>query len=65
MVVTYGDINFYSKIGYKHITEDIVPAPLKLSYLEGWLGQSFISNKIDAIVGKWYCVDALNKASLW
>lgn len=65
LVVTYGDINFYSKTGFKLIAEEIVPAPLKLSYPEGWLGQSLVSDKLDPIAGKSYCVEALNKPNLW
>ncbi len=65
LVVTYGDINFYSKVGFSIISEEIVPAPLKLSYPEGWLGQSLISDKLDPIAGKSYCVEALNKPDIW
>ncbi len=65
LVMTYGDINFYSKIGYKLITEDLIPAPLKLSYPEGWLGQSLVSDRIKPIAGKSFCVEALNKPDLW
>ncbi len=65
LVITYGDINFYSKVGYNIISEEIVPAPLKLSYPEGWLGQSLVSDTIESIAGKSYCVEALNQADLW
>lgn len=65
LVVTYGDINFYSKVGFNIISEDIVPAPLELSQPEGWLGQSLVSDRIDPIAGKSYCVKALNKPDLW
>ncbi len=65
IAVTYGDINFYSKTGFNHITEEILPSPLKLSYPEGWLGQSLVSDKLDRIAGKSYCVEALNKPDMW
>ena len=65
LVVTYGDIIFYSKTGYNQITEKIIKAPLKLSYPEGWLGQSLVNEKLDPILGMSYCVEALNKQSLW
>ncbi|MCQ0112529.1 Predicted N-acetyltransferase YhbS [Zhouia amylolytica] len=64
-LVTYGDINFYSKVGYKPITEEIIPSPLKLSYPEGWLAQSLESEHIKAISGKVYCVEAINRPELW
>jgi len=65
IVITYGDINFYSKVGYKKISEKLIKAPLKLSRPEGWLAQSFISDQIKAIPGNSYCVDALNNPKYW
>ncbi|GAA4842266.1 N-acetyltransferase [Algivirga pacifica] len=65
VVITYGDINFYSKVGYQHITEEVIPAPLKLSYPEGWIAQSLEGDTITSIQGKSYCVAALNNPELW
>lgn len=65
LLVTYGDINFYSKVGYKQITEEIIKAPFKLSYPEGWLAQSLVSSELQPIPGVSFCVDALNNADLW
>ena len=65
IVITYGDPNYYSKVGFSIISEEIVKAPLKLSYPEGWLGQSLVSDIIEPIAGKSYCVEALNKPGLW
>ena len=65
LVLTYGDINFYSKVGFSLITEKIVKAPLKLTYPEGWLGQSLVSDEIEPIAGNSYCIEAFNKPELW
>ncbi len=65
LVFTYGDPNFYSKVGFKQITEKLVKAPFKLSFPEGWLCQSLSSDKIKPISGKSSCVEALNKPDLW
>ncbi len=65
LVVTYGDPNYYSKVGFMQITEEIIKAPLKLTYPEGWLAQSLISNKIKPIKGNSYCVEAFSKPELW
>lgn len=65
IVVTYGDFKFYSKVGFKQITEEIIKAPLKLSYPEGWLAQSLLGNKLLPIPGKPYCVDEINKPVYW
>lgn len=65
IVLTYGDINFYSKVGYKIISESILKALLKLSYPEGWLAKSLINNKIELISGNSHCVEAINKHEYW
>jgi len=65
LVITYGDPNFYSKVGFGVITEQVLPAPLKLEYPEGWLAQSLVSDEIEPIAGKSYCVEELNKPELW
>ncbi|MCK5724403.1 MAG: GNAT family N-acetyltransferase, partial [Gammaproteobacteria bacterium] len=65
LVFTYGDPKFYSKVGFSLITEKLIKAPLALTYPEGWLGQSLISDEIKPITGDSYCVEALNKAEYW
>ena len=65
LAFTYGDPSFYSKVGFKPITEELIKAPLKLTYPEGWLGQSLVSDEIKPITGNSHCVDALNKPEYW
>ena len=65
LVFTYGDPNFYSKTGFKHITEEVAKAPLKLTYPEGWLAQSLVGDKIEPIKGNSICVIALNRQQYW
>ncbi len=65
LAFTYGDPDFYSKVGFSIIAEKIVKSPLKLTYPEGWLGQSLVSDKIKPITGNSFCVEALNKPDLW
>ena len=65
LVFTYGDPKFYSKVGFTLITEKEAKAPLKLTYPEGWLGQSFISDGIEPISGNSHCVAALTKQEYW
>lgn len=59
LVFTYGDISFYSKVGFKYIIEDVVKAPLNLTYPDGWLAQLLVSNDIQPIPGDSICVEAL------
>ena len=65
LVFTYGDPKFYSKVGFSFITEKLAKAPLTLTYPEGWLGQSLLSDEIEPIAGGSYCVEALNKPEYW
>ena len=65
LLFTYGDINFYSKVGYNVISEKVIKAPLELSYPAGWLAQSLVNDKIQPITGDSYCVEALNDPKYW
>lgn len=65
LAITYGDPNFYSKVGFQSVTEAVVPAPLTLQHPEGWLAQSLRGDKIQSIEGKSSCVEALNKPEYW
>jgi len=65
LVLTYGDPRFYSKVGFRVITEALIPPPFKLSRPEGWMAQSLAGEKIDPIQGKSRCVEALNKPEYW
>ena len=65
IVFTYGDPNFYSKVGFKVITEKVAKAPLKLTYPEGWLAQSLFGDEVEPIAGNSSCVEAFNKPEIW
>jgi len=65
VALTYGDINFYSKVGFKHISASYAKPPLPLTYPEGWLGQSLTNEPLDPLQGSSACVDALNDPALW
>lgn len=65
LVFTYGDPKYYSKVGFTHVNEESIKAPLRLSYPEGWLAQSLTGNIIESISGVTRCVAALNKQVYW
>ncbi|MEP4038287.1 N-acetyltransferase [Pseudophaeobacter sp.] len=64
-VATYGDPKYYCKTGFRQITEEFAQAPLKLSFPEGWLGQSLSGAREQPLLGASCCVPALNKPELW
>ena len=65
ITTTYGDINFYSKSGYELITEEVMSAPLKLTYPEGWLAKCLDGKTTLEIKGSSSCIPELNNQSLW
>jgi len=65
LVVTYGDPGFYSRVGFRPISQDVVQAPFELSQPEGWLGQDLRGNPTEAISGKCSCVKALDNPAYW
>lgn len=65
VALTYGDISFYAKVGFRQIPESVASPPLALTYPEGWLGQSLTSPQLDPLQGVSNCVDALNDPALW
>lgn len=64
-VVTYGDPSFYSNVGFRAVSEDIVQAPFALSRPEGWLGQSLTEKPIPRIEERPRCVAEFNDPALW
>ncbi|MFK7874453.1 MAG: GNAT family N-acetyltransferase [Paracoccaceae bacterium] len=39
VAVTYGDPTYYSKVGFKPVGTDVLPAPHPLQYPQGWQAQ--------------------------
>lgn len=65
IAVTYGDPNYYKRVGYSPITEAVIQAPLTLTQPEGWLAQSLTERPLDVVEGKSRCVDALMRPEYW
>ncbi|WP_019613392.1 GNAT family N-acetyltransferase [Psychromonas ossibalaenae] len=65
LAFTYGDPNYYSKVGFDLVAEKQVKAPLNLTYPEGWLAQSLTGDEIAPIAGNSYCVEAISKPEYW
>ena len=65
VALTYGDPNFYSKVGFRAISHETVKPPFGLSQPEGWLGQSLIGNSIETLSGRCGCVEAFRDPAYW
>ena len=65
VAITYGDPSFYSKVGFRALSENVIQAPLKLSMPEGWLGQSLTGKQIPTINERPKCVKEFNDPAYW
>lgn len=65
LIFTYGDPNYYSKVGFKHVPQEIAEAPFELTHPAGWLGQSLIGGSIKPLSGRARCVQAFNDRRYW
>jgi predicted N-acetyltransferase YhbS len=65
VAITYGDPSFYSKVGFRALSENVIQAPLKLSMPEGWLGQSLTGEQIPTINELPKCVKEFNDPAYW
>ena len=65
LVFTYGDPNYYSKVGFAPVSQQVAKAPFELSHPEGWLALSLTGGEITPLPGVARCVDAFNDPALW
>lgn len=63
--VTYGDPDFYGRVGFRPVSEEILPAPFPLSQPEGWLAQALHGGPITPVAGPVGCVAAFDDPDLW
>ncbi|WP_417668402.1 GNAT family N-acetyltransferase [Roseibium sp.] len=65
VAITYGDPDYYSRVGFRQISEDTAQAPLSLNFPHGWLAQSLDGKLLQPLAGLSRCVGPLNKPELW
>lgn len=65
IVFTYGDPNYYGRVGFLAVGEHRARAPLPLSMPHGWIGQSLNEKKVPLLIGSPTCVSALNRHDVW
>lgn len=64
-VATYGDPAFYSKVGFRPISQDVIRPPYELSQPEGWLGQMLTNEPLASVKGQCSCVKAFDDRAYW
>lgn len=65
LVVTYGDPAFYSKVGFRALSEEVIRAPLPLSVPESWLGQALSGAAIPLLKSRPACVHEFDNPDYW
>lgn len=65
VAVTYGDPAYYSKVGFRQITEAEAAAPVPLRFPEGWLAQPLNGGELAPLRGPSMCIEALNNPVYW
>ena len=65
LLFTYGDPNFYSKVGFQQISESSIKAPHELSQPIGWLAQSLKDSPLNMTGWSSKCVAALDDKKYW
>ena len=65
VALTYGDPDYYRRVGFIPVTELAVPPPRPLSAPHGWLGQSLSGGALPALSGVPTCAAALDRADAW
>ncbi len=65
VAITYGDPDYYRRVGFVPITEDQARPPRALSHPHGWLGQSLTDRPLDRLTGPSSCVAAFDSPDYW
>jgi putative acetyltransferase len=65
VAMTYGDPNFYGRVGFSPVTVEHARPPLPLSMPHGWIGRSLTESSMPALLGPSICVSALNRSDIW
>lgn len=65
VIFTYGDPNYYSRVGFEHVSQEVAKAPFGLAHPEGWLGQALGGGSLERPLGQACCVEAFNDPRYW
>jgi putative acetyltransferase len=65
VAITYGDPNFYWRVGFEPVSERDIPAPFALQHPEGWLGQPLTQVELKPFTGPVRCVSAFRNPAFW
>ncbi|GAA5317542.1 MAG: N-acetyltransferase [Candidatus Pelagadaptatus aseana] len=65
LVFTYGDPNYYSRVGFQQIDESCIRPPYPLSQPIGWMAQLLEGGDVPSMSGQTQCVSAFSDPAYW
>lgn len=65
VAVTYGDPDYYKRVGFTPVGVDVIPSPLPLEQPHGWLAQSLTGEEIYPFDAPSRCAAALDDPAYW
>lgn len=69
LAFTYGDPDYYGRVGFQQIEESLIKAPVAMTQPHGWLCQSLSEkeegNELTPIESRPVCVAPLNNPDYW
>ncbi len=65
IAMTYGDPDYYRRVGFAQITPEVAQPPFRLQQVHGWLGQSLTDQPLTPLTGPCRCVPAFDKPEYW
>ncbi len=65
VAVTYGDPNYYRKVGFLLVTQADLPPPHPLGQPHGWLAQSLVGGVLTPFKGRSRCAPGLDDPAYW
>ena len=65
VAVTYGDPDYYGRVGFRPVSEAELPAPQPLRQPLGWIAQSLTQAPLTPRRGPARCVPAFDDPELW
>lgn len=65
VAMTYGDPDYYARVGFMPISETDAAAPFPLQHPEGWLARPLQDRPMTPLKGPSHCVAALNDPVFW
>jgi len=65
VAVTYGDPDYYGRMGFEPLAESTLQAPVAMSMPHGWLGQSLSDAPIPVLPDQPRCVEPFTDPIYW